>query len=88
MLGYVFGMALQFYYEVTREVRLEDNELLLSVLAALKVVFVVDGPVFELLGALRKFLEFLQESNQRATLFKIIQVLTAVLAFSLEYSSQ
>ena len=76
MIGEILGVGLQAFHKFMGGT--EENELLAQVMQCLKSIFVVHGPVGELLIALRKFIEYLCQNNtdNYDLLFKIIEYYT------------
>ena len=61
VLAYILTIALIDHYKKAKPVSLDKDPLLSRVLDCLRAVFIVYGPIGELLTTLRKFLEMVND---------------------------
>jgi hypothetical protein len=56
ILANMFELALEKYYETTKKLNNNKNEMILKVIQCLKAVFICHSPVSELLGIISEFI--------------------------------
>lgn len=72
ILAHMFGVALKKFYDVTKNQPFDVNEVIKKVFQCLKVVFICDSPITELIAVISKFIEYLVCQNDLKFAFKII----------------